>query len=65
MNRVEAARYIGVSPSKFDELVKSGSMPQPKRVGKRKIYDRAALDTAFDLLAGVDDGDDEGNDWDA
>ncbi len=65
LNRAEAARYIGVSPTKFDALVNSGAMPQPKRVGTRKIYDRSALDAAFDLLAGVD-GDDveEANDFD-
>ena len=65
MNRVEAARYIGVSPTKFDELVNSGAMPQPKRVGTRKIYDRSDLDRAFDLLGRDDGDDDEGNDWDA
>ena len=50
LSRIEAARYVGVSPSTFDKMVNSGEMPQPKRVGTRCIYDRSALDAAFDLL---------------
>ena len=50
LNRIEAARYVGVCPTTFDKLVNSGEMPQPKRVGTRKIYDRKALDASFDLL---------------
>jgi excisionase family DNA binding protein len=30
MSRTEAAAYIGVSPSLFDEMVKDGRMPGPK-----------------------------------
>ncbi len=29
LSRVEAAHYIGVSPSLFDAMVKDGRMPQP------------------------------------
>lgn len=50
LSRIEAARYVGVSPSTFDKMVNSGVMPQPKRVGGRCIYDRTALDQAFDSL---------------
>ncbi|MBB4017040.1 hypothetical protein GGR16_002069 [Chelatococcus caeni] len=50
VNRVEAARYIGVSPTTFDEMVKDGRMPKPKRVGSRTIWDVRALDFAFDAL---------------
>jgi exosome complex RNA-binding protein Rrp42 (RNase PH superfamily) len=42
--------YIGVSPNKFDELVKSGRMPSPKRIDGRKVWDMRALDLAFDDL---------------
>ena len=65
LSRIEAARYVGVSPSTFDKMVNSGEMPRPKRVGSRKIYDRAALDAAFDLLDLGAGGDvDEANDFD-
>lgn len=47
LNRDEAARYIGVSPTKFDQLVKERRMPKPKRVDTRVIWDRIALDLAF------------------
>lgn len=62
LSRVEAARYIGVSPTTFDKLVTDGRMPAPKEIGARRVYDRAQLDLAFDALS---DGPDEGpNDWD-
>ena len=50
LSRVEAAAYIGLSTGKFDELVADGSMPRPKTVGARKLWDRHALDRAFDDL---------------
>jgi excisionase family DNA binding protein len=50
LNRVEAARYVGVSPNTFDKLVSEGRMPRPKRVGARLIFDREALDLAFSAL---------------
>jgi predicted DNA-binding transcriptional regulator AlpA len=58
--REDAAFYIGVSPAMFDEMVKDGRMPQPKRVGRRTIWDRQQLDVCFEELP--DRGD--GNDWD-
>lgn len=48
--RGEAAMYIGVSASKFDELVRDGRMPGPKRIDRRKLWDVHALDLAFDSL---------------
>lgn len=29
LRREEAARYVGISPTKFDELVTDGRMPEP------------------------------------
>jgi hypothetical protein len=43
--------YIGISPSKFDELVADGRMPGPVRVDSRKVWDIRQLDLAFDALA--------------
>jgi excisionase family DNA binding protein len=37
MSRDEAARYVGVGPTKFDEMVQDGRMPKPKRVDGRVI----------------------------
>jgi hypothetical protein len=50
LSRVQAAWYVGVSPRKFDELVDDGRMPEPKRIDRRLIWDRHAIDVAFDAL---------------
>jgi len=60
LSREAAAQYVGVSPGKFDELVKDGKMPQPLQIGSRRLWDRRALDQAFDRLGEVL----ESNDWD-
>jgi predicted DNA-binding transcriptional regulator AlpA len=62
LSRVEAAIYVGVSPSLFDILVKDGRMPRPKRINSRTVWDRKRLDEAFEALP--DDGDIGGNPWD-
>jgi predicted DNA-binding transcriptional regulator AlpA len=54
LSRDESARYIGVGPSKFDEMVSAGLMPRPKRIGSRVVWDRLRLDAAFTDLP--DDG---------
>ena len=51
LSREEAARYIGVGTTKFDELVQAKLMPGPKRLGSRVIWDRNQLDTAFEVAA--------------
>lgn len=51
MDRIEAARYIGVGPTKFDEMVADGRMPRPKRVDGRVVWDRLRLDAAFSDLS--------------
>ena len=50
LSRDESARYIGVGPSKFDEMVCAGLMPRPKRIGSRVVWDRLKLDAAFSDL---------------
>jgi hypothetical protein len=54
LSRVEAAAYIGVGPTKFDQLVADGRMPRPKRIDGRLVWDRVALDRAFSALPDVD-----------
>jgi predicted DNA-binding transcriptional regulator AlpA len=58
--REAAARYVGISPTKFDEMIEDGRMPGPKKIDSRRVWDRSALDTAFDELP----GDGEINPWD-
>lgn len=60
ITREAAAAYISVSPTKFDEMVKDGRMPRPKRLGAhRKAWDVRALDAAIDTLSTDNDNDDE------
>jgi len=50
LSRVQAAEYIGVGVTKFDEMVSDGRMPRPKRIDGRTVWDRIKLDEAFDAL---------------
>jgi predicted DNA-binding transcriptional regulator AlpA len=50
LSRVQAAEYIGVGVTKFDELVGDGRMPRPKRIDGRIVWDRVKLDEAFNAL---------------
>ncbi len=50
LNRIEAARWIGVGATKFDEMVADGRMPRPKKIDGRMVWDRLALDAAFSDL---------------
>lgn len=50
LSREDAAWYIGIGPTKFDELVKRRLMPRPKRIDGRVVWDRLALDAAFSDL---------------
>jgi excisionase family DNA binding protein len=55
LSRQEAARYVGISTTKFDDLVREGEMPQPFRIGSRTIWDLRKLDAAFDILSGPEE----------
>jgi hypothetical protein len=58
--------YVGVSATKFDEMVSDGRMPAPVRVDARKIWDIRSLDLAFDALPREDSTalGGEANEWD-
>jgi predicted DNA-binding transcriptional regulator AlpA len=60
-SRVDAAHYIGISPTTFDSMIKEGLMPKPVRFRTRTIWDRKALDSAFDAMIEPSDE----NPWDA
>jgi predicted DNA-binding transcriptional regulator AlpA len=60
LNRVQAAAYVGVSPSLFDEMVSDSRMPQPKLINNRVVWNRKQLEEAFDALPSKD----EPNPWD-
>lgn len=53
-NRIEAAAYIGISPTKFDQLVGDGRLPKAKQIDGRKVWDVRELDPAFEELGSID-----------
>lgn len=56
VNRLQAAAYVGVSATKFDELVENKRMPKPKQIDGRVVWDVRKLDLAFDALPEQDGG---------
>jgi predicted DNA-binding transcriptional regulator AlpA len=61
LSRVQAAAYVGISPTLFDEMVVDGRMPKPVRINARTVWDRVKLDEAFAGLSDSDYGD--GDPW--
>ena len=62
--RIQAADYIGISPSLFDQLVADGRMPQPRMLNARTVWDRWEIEAAFGALPHRNDGDKTDNDDD-
>ena len=50
VSSAQAAAYVGVSNTLFQEMVSDGRMPRPKRINARNVWDRRQIDEAFDLL---------------
>jgi hypothetical protein len=61
LSRVEAAMYLGISPSKFDELRKAGRIGPAKILDSRKLYAIELIDEFFDALP--DESRDSVEDW--
>jgi predicted DNA-binding transcriptional regulator AlpA len=62
LSRVQAAEYIGVGATKFDEMVADGRMPKPKRIDGRTVWDRVKVDERFAALE--EDAAAAANEWD-
>jgi excisionase family DNA binding protein len=61
LSRIEAAVYVGVGLTKFDEMVADGRMPGARVIDGRKVWDMRRLDMAFEALPVENEG--EGNSW--
>ena len=61
LSRVQSAYYVCVGTTLFDEMVKDGRMPRPKRVNGKTIWGRVELDEAFVALP----TDEDANPWDS
>lgn len=55
LRRDAAADWVGMSPTKFDELVRDGLMPRGKLVRGCRVWDRYLLDSAFENLPDEDE----------
>lgn len=63
LSRIEAAMYVGISPTKFDEMVVDSRMPTARRIDGRKVWDVRELDLSFDALP-REDSPATGTSWD-
>lgn len=61
LRRVDAARYLGISPSHFDTQRKAGTIPEPRVMLGVLLWDRRDLDRLFD---GVQPDHDNNDYWD-
>lgn len=50
MSREEAAMYLGISGTTFDQMRADGLVEPPRLIGGRKLWDIADLDLAFYAL---------------
>ena len=56
LSRVEAAAYVGVSPTFFDIMVREGQMPRPARYRRRLLWDRRQIDRSLDAIFNAQEG---------
>jgi hypothetical protein len=50
LSREEAAIYLGISGTTFDQMRDDGLIEPPRIIGGRKLWDIRDLDIAFDAL---------------
>lgn len=50
INREQAAALVGIGTNLFDKAVDVGTMPQPRLIGGRLVWDVEELISAFRLL---------------
>jgi predicted DNA-binding transcriptional regulator AlpA len=63
LSRAQAAEYVGVGVSLFDQMVTDGRMPKPKLINSRKVWQRQRLDEAFAELPEEGQGQDSSSPW--
>lgn len=63
LGEAEAALYIGLGASKFRELVQDGTMPRPRLIGNRRVWDIDDIDAAFRALPVEGETQQDWNPW--
>jgi hypothetical protein len=66
LDRLEAAAAVGISATLFDALVVAGTMPQPRTISTRRVWDVDELRAAFKALPKTGDSPRKGDaeSWD-
>jgi hypothetical protein len=65
LRREDAAMYLGISPSKFDQGRKAGKIPAPRDLLGVTLYCRYDLDAMFNELPRVGVAANDNNEWDS
>jgi predicted DNA-binding transcriptional regulator AlpA len=47
LRREEAAAHIRIGETKFDEMVRDGRMPKPRRIDSATVWDRLDVERKF------------------
>jgi predicted DNA-binding transcriptional regulator AlpA len=55
MKAERAAAYLSISRSKFLELVEQGKLPKPVHIDSLTLWDRLALELAFEQMTSDND----------
>jgi predicted DNA-binding transcriptional regulator AlpA len=55
MRAERAAAYLSISRSKFLELVEQGKLPKPVHIDSLALWDRLALELAFEQMTSDND----------
>jgi hypothetical protein len=63
LSRAEAAEYIGVGVTLFDQMVADGRLPKPKLANSRKVWHRERLAEAFAELPEEGQGQESSSPW--
>ena len=50
LSREDAAAFVGLSATKFDQLVQDGRMPAPRQADGRVLWSRLELIDSFEAL---------------
>jgi len=64
LQKFDAAAYVGCRPTKFEDMVREGTMPKPRLIGNRRVWDTLELDEKFEELPRQSGDNDNTNDWD-
>jgi predicted DNA-binding transcriptional regulator AlpA len=63
LSRAQAAEYVGVGVSLFDQMVADGRTPKPKLINSRKVWQRQRLNEAFAELPEEGQGQESSSPW--